>query len=364
MKVCSRAAAVAVAIYGLILAWGVVAASDDGHAGHHGHHGHAAHDTARDAEGRRLFGQPHQMPPEMYDELREKVALYRDYSNAEIDLSMEMMGPEYQWYISPEELRGEDGVIIIMHGFREHGDRAFRQRMQPIADRLPTALAIGMSMMMSEHVQLAIDDLQAAGARRIVVLPVVSSADNAMYRQWRYIFGLHDVAEYGTVPVVRTDPGEVIFVEPPEDHPLVAEILLDHAREISEDPGNEVVIIASHGPTSAADNELALAMLGRLAAAVHEQGGFADVIGLTLQDDAPPAVRARNVEKLRAAVQAADAAGHDVLVITNLIGTRTIQGKLRSDLAGLEYRFNPAGIVQHDNFIRWMDETLTTVLAE
>ena len=52
-----------------------------------------------------------------------------------------------------------------------------------------------------------------------------------------------------------------------------------------------------------------------------------------------------------------------MLVVTNLIGSRTIQAKLRSDLAGFEYKFNPKGIVQHDNFTKWMNETLRAALA-
>lgn len=335
----------------------------DGHAGHAAHDGHAGHSTERDAEGRRLYGMAHQMPPELYDELRQKVALYRNYTNAEIDLSMEMMGAEYQWYISPPEVKGEQGVIVLLHGFREHGDRVFRQQVQPMANIFPTSLAIGMSMMMSEHVQLSIDDLEAVGVRRIVVLPVVSSSDNEMYRQWRYIFGYQEEAEYATVPRVQAKSAEIVFATPPEDDPLVSEILLDHALEISENPSREVVFILSHGPTSNSDNEIVVAMLNRMARIVQSDGGFAGAIGLTLQDDAPPEVRAANVEKLRAEVERVQAEGKDVLVVTNLIGSRTIQAKLRSDLAGFEYKFNPKGIVQHDNFTKWMNETLRAALA-
>lgn len=341
-------------------------ARHDGHEDHaarQDHSAHAGHGTERDAEGRRLYGMAHQMPPELYEELRQKVALYRNYSNAEIDLSMEMMGAEYQWYISPPELRGDQGVIVLLHGFREHGDRVFRQQVQPMANIFPTSLAIGMSMMMSDHVQLSIDDLEEQGVRKIVVLPVVSSSDNEMYRQWRYIFGHQEEAEYATVPRVKARSAEIVFATPPEDDPLVAEILLDHALEISENPSREVVFIVSHGPTSSRDNEIVVAMLNRMGRMVQADGGFAGAIGLTLQDDAPPEVRAANVEKLRKEVARVQAEGRDVLVVTNLIGSRTIQAKLRSDLAGFEYRFNPKGIVQHDNFTRWMNETLRAALS-
>ncbi len=320
------------------------------------HSGHAM-DKTRDAEGRSLYGMKHQMDAALMKELREKVALYEKYSDAEIALSMDMMGPEYAWYISPPDVKGGQGVLILMHGFREQGDRIFKQQVQPIGNIFPTSMGVGMAMMMSDHIQIALDDLTAAGAKEIAVVPITSSATNELYRQWLYIFGQQETAEFATVPRVKTD-AKLLFVDPPGDDPLVAEILIDHALEISKDPAKEVVIIAGHGPSSAEDNERELRVLQGLAKVVRSDGGFADVRGLTLQDDAPPEIREANVRKLREMVEAATGKGQRVLVVTNLIGARTVQAKLRSDLKGLDYEFNPKGLVQHDNFMKWMGEAI------
>lgn len=318
---------------------------------------HSAHSAARDDLGRSFYGMKHEMNPAMVKELREKIALYRNYSDAEIALSMEMMGPEYAWYISPPGLKGEQGLLVLTHGFREQGDKLFRERMQPMGNIFPTSLGIGMAMMMSDHIQVALDDLVAAGAKEIVVVPVVSSASNELYRQWLYIFGRQDNAEFATVPRVKTS-ASVTIIPPPGDNPLVAEILLDHAMEISTDPKNEVVIIAGHGPSGTADNEKELKVLAGLAKVIREDGDFAAVEGMTLQDDAAPEVRAANVKKLREMVESAQKSGKRVLVVTNLIGARTVQAKLREDLKGLDYKFNNKGIAQHDNFMKWMGEAV------
>jgi sirohydrochlorin ferrochelatase len=320
------------------------------------HSGHSM-DTARDAEGRSLYGMKHKMDPALTKELREKVGLYQQYSDAEIALSMDMMGPEYAWYISPADLKGEQGVLILMHGFREQGDRMFKQQVQPIGEIFPTSMGVGMSMMMSDHIQVALDDLKAAGAKEIVVVPVTSSATNELYRQWLYVFGMQEKAEFATVPRVRTD-ARIHMVEPPGDDGLVAEILLDHALEISSEPKREVVIIAGHGPQSAEDNARELKVLAGLAKMVREDGGFADVRGMTLQDDAPPEIRAANVRKMREVVEGATKRGQRAIVVTNLIGARTIQGKLRSDLKGLDYQFNAKGLINHPNFMKWMGEAI------
>ena len=45
----------------------------------------------------------------------------------------------------------------------------------------------------------------------------------------------------------------------------------------------------------------------------------------------------------------------DVLIVTNLLGTRIVQSGLRRALQGLEYRFNAKGLIQHENFIAWIN---------
>lgn len=315
----------------------------------------------RDELGRSGYGMKHEMSPELVKELREKIALYRNYTDAQIGLSMEQMGAEYAWYISPPALKGTQGVLILTHGFREQGDKVFRDQVQPIANIFPTSIGVGMAMMMSSHIQTALDDLKAAGAKEVVVVPITSSASNELYRQWMYIFGKQDKAEFASVPRVKTDL-KVTIVDPPGDNPLVAEILLDRANEISTNPKNEVVIIAGHGPTGDADNALEMKVLADLAKIVKEDGGFAAVHAQTLQDDSPPEVRAANVKKLRGLVEAAVKDKKQVLIVTNLVSPRSIQAKLREDLKGLDYKFNNKGIVQHENFVRWINESVRHAL--
>jgi hypothetical protein len=319
-------------------------------------HDMAGHSTDKDEMGRRLYGMKHNVTPEIANELREKVPLFETYSDAEIGLSMEMMGSNYEWYLSEDELRGTQGVLLLLHGFKD-ADKNFKEQVEGMSSIFPMAMAPGMSMMMSDHIQWAVKDIEAAGAETIVVVPIVATKYNTMMRQWEYIFGLEEESSYASVPRVESQ-AQILFTEPPGDDPLVAEILLDYAYEISDDPGKEFVIIAAHGPTFEFDNQKVLAELENLAKYMREDGDFAGVAGITLQDDAPPEIRDANVAKLRGLVEAANARGEDVLVVTNLIGTRTIQAKLRKDLKGLDYKFNKKGLVAHSNFMKWMGEAI------
>ena len=325
------------------------------------HAGHAMGGVQMDEQGRRLYGQGHKVTDAAADELRGRIDQFAGADTAMIQQVMDRMGSNYEWYISDLQLRGDTGVLILAHGFRAAGDDIFRQRLAPLADQDPTALAMGMSMMMSEHIQLAINDLEAAGAKRIVVVPVVSNRYNSLMRQWEYIFGLNDEPAYMAVPRVQSNV-EMFLTSPPGDAPLIAATLADYAREISTTPDNEFLLLVAHGPESAADNEIVLEMLNNLVGQVQETVGFAAVGVVSLQDDSPKAVRAANVAAMRKLIEQAEADGYQVLVVTNLLSARAVQRELRRDLRGLNYTFNAKGIVQHDNFIRWIETSVADTL--
>jgi sirohydrochlorin ferrochelatase len=316
------------------------------------HHEHVMHEVVADAQGRQLYGMAHEMSSEVLAELRDQEVFPAYLTDEQISSAMNDMH-NYTWYISDADLRAKRGILILAHGFGDHGDRTLRDSMQPVGDKQPTVFAFGMSMAMSSHIQLALDDLTAAGVQEIIVVPAASSRYSTLMRQWEYIFGLRNEPEYATVPRVATD-ADIKFVKPMEDHPLVAEMLIGHAAEISKDPSHEEIIIIAHGPLDEGDNKTQLKTMERLAEYLRAEG-YAGVYPVTLQDDAPQEVRAENVRKMRTLVDEINARGNAVLVITNLLGTRTVQRAIRKDLSGLGYRYNFKGLVQHEKFIEWVE---------
>jgi hypothetical protein len=62
-------------------------------------------------------------------------------------------------------------------------------------------------------------------------------------------------------------------------------------------------------------------------------------------------------------VEEAHADGKRPIIVTSLIGARTIQKKLRKDLKGLDYDFNAKGLVQHDLFVTWIGETVRNEMS-
>ena len=308
-------------------------------------------------------GAAHEITPEMLAVLRERIPLYLEYNTQQIQLEMQMMGPNEVRYLSADSLKGDTGVLVLIHGFGETGNRIMQESVQPLAAIFPIAMGAGMAMMSAGHIQQAMDDIAAAGAEKVIVVPMAASERNTLIYQWQHALGMREDGAFLDVPTVQTDL-QVVMTKPPAGHPLIREILLDHAQEISSDPGNETVFIIAHGPVHDEENRLQLEALERDAKWLRERGKFSAVHGVTLQDDAASAVRAANVEKLRSDIETTRAAGRDVLIISTLMTARSIQWKIERDLEGLDYRFSDKGISNHRQFTSWFRETVMNAINE
>lgn len=305
----------------------------------------------------------HQMTPDMMEQLRAKVPLYREYTDQEIMLSMRMMGPNYATYVSDQSVVGEIGVLGLGHGFGEPGDTQFKDAFGSIATIFPTAVGYGMAMMTSSYIQSAVDDLVGAGADTIIVIPTTYTEHSNLTRQWEYVFGQYDEASWLEVPRVETT-AKVLMARPLSDSPIIASIMLDFAREISTDPENEIVIVVSHGPDDMEDNKKELMLLEDHAEIMRQDGSFSAIKVITLQDDAPRDIRAANVAKFRGWVETANADGKRVLIVSNLITTGSVQRKIRRDLAGLKFQFNTQGLMLHPDFADWIQDTVRRELEK
>lgn len=300
---------------------------------------------------------PHDHSPEMTEKLKAAVPVLATIPDRALHMIMNMMRADYAWYISPDSARGRTGVLLLNHGVNEDSDVDFRESMAPIAKKRPTAIAFGMAMTTSEAIQQAVDDLNARGVQTIVAIDPATSEHKSLYRQWDYILGQRDQAAYVDVPQVHSK-APIVMAEPVNDDPLIADILLDHAKALSNDSRREAVIIIAHGPEDDVDNPPDLAEVQKLADRVKKKGRFASAEALNIQDDAPREVRAANVQTFRKMVTDARDNGLEVIVVPYVINARGLQPKLQKDLEGLEYRFQERGISEHPNFIRWIEKRI------
>lgn len=308
----------------------------------------------RAADDARPHAPHHELSAEQLAELRAKIPLFREYSDEEIAMGMSRMNNDWGWV---SQASGPVGILALAHGFNDQGNAQFVDAFGGIGARYPTVYAFGMAMMSSDHIRSAVAALEGAGAERILVLPVTTADRSTLVRQWDYIFGREAESAYLDVP--RVEPTvSVSWADTPTAHPVVGDILLDHALEISEDPANELVIIMGHGPQSAEDNAHELAILEKHASHLEREGGFMDVKFANVQDDAPRAVRSANVEMIRDWARAALEKGRRVLVVHTALTQSGVVGRMRRDVEGVA-EFNGKGLMQHPRFGEWIEAAIS-----
>jgi hypothetical protein len=336
-------------------------------ADEHAQHNHGAGSVVKmDADGKRLesYDQRHEMTPEMREALRKKVALYRGLTDRELDMNMNAMGPDYEWYVSDSKVKGGTGILVLSHGVGENSDRLMRGAFVPMAKKTPVAIGFGMAMMSSSHLQSAVDDLRAAGVRRIILVDQgTTTRYNSLTRHWQYIFGMYPEASYMDVPKINAPGVEFVWAGHFNDHPLITEMIYEGALSVSTNPANEVVIIVGHGPEEAADNVPDLKIIQAHADRIKAKKKFADVRITNLQDDAIVPVRESNVRKLRTMIKQATKAGHKVIVVPIAAASYGVQRNIKTDLRGLQYTFAEKGLIENPKFMQWVDSVIKTAEA-
>ena len=355
----TRAATCAAALL-VALAAAAFAAGEEDHSHHH--HGGP---VAMDEEGRRLesYSVHHEMSDEDRAGLRKKVPLYRGMTDREMDMNMNGMGPDYEWYASDRGLKGDVGVLVLSHGVGENSDKVLRNAYEDIARKRPTAIGFGMAMMSSSHLQAAVDDLVARGAKKIVLLDEGTTTEyNTLTRQWRYIFGAREESTYLPVQRVKA-PVKFLWAGHFNDSPIITDILYDHAKEVSRNPAKEVLIIVGHGPEDVVDNGPDLKILQPHVDRIKAKKEFADVRIINIQDDALKPIRESNVRTLRRWIEQATKQGQDVIVVAISAASYGVQNHIRQDLRGLKYTFAEKGLAEHPRFIEWARSAVDEAVA-
>ena len=318
------------------------------------------HDSAPDEHAQHQ-GHQHEMTPEQFAELREKIEIYRGYSDEQIVASMSRMR-NLGGMISADGVVGDAGILALAHGYSDQGNQQWMEKFGPISKAYPTGYGLGMAMMSADHIQSAIDGLEAAGAETILVLRTETGDANSLNYQWEYIFGRRQDASYLTVDRVTTS-SDIIWGPSPTAHPIMGEIMLDNALALSTDPSNEMVVIMGHGPMTEKENQMDLAIMARHAEAIQAGGGFQDVKYWNVQDDLPKDKRAANVQIIRDWIAEARNEGMEVIVVTNALTQSGIMKRLQNDVEGTGARFNDTGLMQSPKFSDWIQAAVDENLA-
>lgn len=258
------------------------------------------------------------------------------------------------------------GVLVLAHGGSPAWNASVQETVTSARLPYPTAVAFGMGMSAQEvsAMQEAVSQLQTQGATELLVVPLLVSSHSDVYRQYQYLLGLRSKPagpHHDATPLTLELP--VRLAPPLDDHPVVAEILLDRARALSQSPQDEVVVLVAHGPNSERDNAAWLDAMQVMARRLQSDGGFARVEMATLRDDASWWVRRRATQALRRLVAQASRE-HRVLVVPVLIARGGIEHKIPARLRGLSYAFSGEALLPHPRAAAWLEQTVADLVPQ
>lgn len=255
------------------------------------------------------------------------------------------------------------GILLLGHGGSTVWNQSILDVEKAVADKkIPIELAFGMAD--SVEIQNAINRLQEQHVQKIVVVPLFVSSHSEVIEQTKYVLGMRKTPskEFVDAPhshmtdmIVKRAKIQVPIVITPalDDHPIVADILLDRAKAMSRDPSKEFVILVGHGPLKDEDNELWLTYMNNLARALQVRGGFAGVYTATLRDDSLPDVRTKADKILRDMVARLSRQGR-VLVVPELIASGGIERDIVKALDGMFYSWTGKTLLPDPRITQWV----------
>ncbi|MBI4385954.1 MAG: hypothetical protein HY551_01100 [Elusimicrobia bacterium] len=257
------------------------------------------------------------------------------------------------------------GILLLAHGGSSEWNKAVLKIRDALASRQPAEAAFGMAD--SVEIQRALDKLEARKVSKIIAVPLFISSDSEVMDQTRYVLGIrkepsrdfmsapHSHRHSVTLKRIRAKL-PIVMTNAIDDHPIVARILLDRAKEMSRAPGKEAVVLIGHGPLRDDMDARWLKTMQALGDFVQREGGFASVHAATLRDDAPAPVREKADRELRALVGRLSRQGK-VLVVPHLISRGGIERHIQRSLEGLFYEWTGKTLLPDDRIVAWARET-------
>ena len=217
---------------------------------------------------------------------------------------------------------GEFGLLVMAHGGDAAWNAAVEAEVDELRHLLPVELAFGMAN--PRTLQAGADALEARGVTRAAVIRLFLSGES-FREQTDFYLGMSDTppAQFVLMGPAAADPASRLQLEhglqiTTHDHGLLEtrlahDVLVERAVALSEDPGQESVILVGHGMGDDRADAAVRANLDPIAASLRDLG-FAQVTATTLREDWPEK-RAVAEAEIRAFVEGEAAAGRRVLVV-------------------------------------------------
>ncbi len=285
-------------------------------------------------------------------------------------------------FVAADSAESQDdfGVVLVAHG-SIHADWnanivRFYDNFTPLKKQLSaidnfashkgTEVAF-LRFVDDKTIQRAINKLHGQGLGKILLVHLSPSSNTIRHEE------IESIAEQKTtkkakpwlfkqavsMPKLQPVTGLEIKVAPAmDDHPLIVDILREHAMELSKDAENESLILLSYGPIDELENITWLRLLDRIGKRLGALG-FKEVVCVSLRHHSADLIRTHSIAELQKTARRLGNDGRVIVVpyVLNVSPGDSFHRELKSCLRGIvdpENDIGKKGIISHRKAEEWV----------
>ncbi|MDI9394409.1 MAG: CbiX/SirB N-terminal domain-containing protein [Euryarchaeota archaeon] len=148
-----------------------------------------------------------------------------------------------------EELAADIGILVVAHGSDENWNQRVRESVAEV--EVPYPVELGFLDTETENISRAVQELEEKGVKRIVAVPIFVCSASSHMEEIKYMLGLPsslDDAAAQEEGLDRIEKTAIVDLTPAlDDHLLIAEILNERLKNLSQNSEKEIVVLVAHG---------------------------------------------------------------------------------------------------------------------
>ncbi|MBW1912392.1 MAG: hypothetical protein JRI43_04330 [Deltaproteobacteria bacterium] len=254
------------------------------------------------------------------------------------------------------------GVVAISHGAPM---KTWNEKVSKLVSAVNSPYPVETAFFDYDEertLEKSITRLQGKGANEILVLHLSPSSYSHHHEQLRYQVGLRkDLGIYTEEigPPLKLDVKKIIVSPCMDEHPLMVDILTEYAKELSQDPAKESLVLIGHGPVEELVNIMWERQLKRIGRQIKARLHFREVVSMTLRDDSADLIREHVAETLKKEVKRLSAQGK-VIVVAYTLGPMMVQMQLKQILRKIpNVVISKKGVASHPKTVKWIEATIS-----
>jgi sirohydrochlorin ferrochelatase len=249
------------------------------------------------------------------------------------------------------------GVLVISHGSRDEGWVKLVDQVVS-AVQLPAEMPIFSSyleLVEGRLIQDGIYSLETQGVTDLIVVPLFVSSGSTHIDEISYALGV--IPE----PTLETDlerfdiKARIHFTSPIDDDPVIAEIIYEKIKELSDSPSQEIVLLVGHGSVEKDFHLKWRRGLEHLAERLKALGGY---------DEADVAMLLPDQVKRKMTWWAKRKPEHTVVVAPLFLSEGYFTSKvIPSRMEGFEYRYNGQALLPSPLISKWIEKQIASQIT-